>query len=430
MIIYNLFPLLAGDVRDWKPHLVRAAEMGFDSVFINPVQYPGYSGSLYSIKDYFRLNPLMADGASPEESIAEFKRMAKEAEALGLKLIADLVISHSAFDCDLIKEHPQWYVREHGRVVHPSCMDGHKKVVWGDLAKFDHKHSKDKEGMYQFLSRVVEFLVDLGFKGFRCDAAYQVPQSFWRRLTKETLAKCPDVVFLAETLGCSPMETAETAKSGFQYTFNSSKWWDFHHPWLIEQYNLLREHAMSVSFPESHDTVRLAAEVHGHIDAVKQRYFFSALFSSGVMIPIGFEFGFRKRLHVVKTRPDDWEDTGVDLSDFIKRVNRIKSQNPVFLEEAPTEVLPADNPQVLFLWKGSLRAGQEALIILNKDAYNPQHFHTDNLYQHVQAAGPLVDVSPEFPLDYLPTPFEYTLRPGQGIVLVTPKTHGVASNEG
>jgi len=109
MIIYNLFPSLTGNVRDWKPHLIRAAEMGFDWVFINPIQYPGYSGSLYSIKDYFRLNPLFVDGASSTESVAEFKRMAQDAQALGRKLMVDLVVSHCAFDSDLITEHPGWF---------------------------------------------------------------------------------------------------------------------------------------------------------------------------------------------------------------------------------------------------------------------------------------------------------------------------------
>ena len=46
MTIYNLFPLLAGEVRHWKPHLQRAADMGFDWVFVNPIQFPGFSGSL------------------------------------------------------------------------------------------------------------------------------------------------------------------------------------------------------------------------------------------------------------------------------------------------------------------------------------------------------------------------------------------------
>src|SRR2546426_1669296 len=108
MIIYNLFPSLTGNVRDWTPHLIRAAEMGFNWVFLNPVQYPGYSGSLYSIKDYFRLNPLLADGATPKECVAQFRAMAAEAAALGLNLMVDLVVSHCAFDSDLVQEHPAW----------------------------------------------------------------------------------------------------------------------------------------------------------------------------------------------------------------------------------------------------------------------------------------------------------------------------------
>ena len=137
------------------------------------------------------------------------------------------------------------------------------------------------------------------------------------------------------------------------------------------------------------------------------------------MVPIGFEFGFRRKLHVVKTRPEDWEQTQTDITAFIRGVNRAKSQNPIFQEDAPTEMLPTNNSNILFLWKGSLHARQEALIILNKDILNKQYFQTNDLYQYVQGEGPLMDLSPEFPLDYLPTQYEYNLRPGQGIVLVT-----------
>jgi starch synthase (maltosyl-transferring) len=345
--------------------------------------------------------------------------MAREAEGLGLKLMVDLVISHCAFDADLIKQHPAWFKRENGQIVHPSCMEGEKKVVWRDLAQFDHKQTKDPEGLFRYLLKVVDFLVELGIQGFRCDAAYQVPAPFWKRLIAETRRRHPGALFLAETLGCSPMETAATARSGFEYIFNSAKWWDFSSPWLIEQYELTRDQSKSVSFPESHDTPRLAEETQGNVEAIKRMYLFASLFSSGVMMPIGFEFGFRRRLHVVKTRPADWEETGVDLTGFIQAANRAKRNNPVFLEDASTEILPTHNPAVLLLWKGSLPAGQEALIILNKDASQPQHFHAENLYEYVQSPGPLVDVSPEHALDFLPTPYDYTLRPGQVIVLVT-----------
>jgi starch synthase (maltosyl-transferring) len=419
MIIYNLFPLLAGNVRNWTPHLQRAADLGFDWVFINPVHYPGYSGSLYSVKDYFRLNPLFVEGTTPRQQAAEFKRMAATAKKLGLKLMVDLVVSHCAFDSDLIRQHPKWFKHEHGKIAHPWCMEGEKKVVWKDLAQFDHKHTPDKERLFRYLFEVVEFLISLGVQGFRADAAYQVPDVFWQRLITETHKKHPGVVFLAETLGCSPAQTAQTARAGFEYIFNSSKWWDYTSPWLLEQYNLTRAFAKSVSFPASHDTPRLAGDLPDDLAAVKRQYLFSALFSAGIMMPIGFEFGFRRRLHVVDTRPTDWEETGVDLSPFIRAVNHIKAANPVFQEDAPTEVLATQNPNILYLWKGSLSARQEALIVLNKDRANKQHFATDNLYRDIQGSGPLYDVSPEYPLDYLPTPYEYGLRPSQVIVLVT-----------
>ena len=53
MKIYNLFPLLAGPFSRWTEHFTRAAAMGFDWAFVNPIQQPGASRSLYSIADYF-----------------------------------------------------------------------------------------------------------------------------------------------------------------------------------------------------------------------------------------------------------------------------------------------------------------------------------------------------------------------------------------
>jgi starch synthase (maltosyl-transferring) len=187
----------------------------------------------------------------------------------------------------------------------------------------------------------------------------------------------------------------------------------------MEQYVLTRDIAPSVSFPESHDTIRLCEEVDGNIEGLTQRYLFSALFSAGVMMPVGFEFGFRRKLHVVKTRPKHWEETDIDLTSFITKVNKIKEKYAVFQEEALTEMLHHGNPNVLVIWKASVHTEEEALLILNKDMNNTQLFRAENLLDFVQAGGPLVDVSPEYPIDYVPMPFEFDLRPGQGLVFVT-----------
>jgi starch synthase (maltosyl-transferring) len=420
MIIYNLYPLLAGKFRDWERHLSRASELGFNWIFVNPIQQPGRSGSLYSISDYYGFNPLLVDQKNEKKPQEQLRETIKKAERLGLKLMVDLVINHCSVDAKLIKAHPEWFLwGSDGHVAHPFCYENRKKVIWKDLARFDHKHTKDKEGLFRFFLDVVRFLIELGFKGFRCDAAYQLPKSLWQRLIRETKKRYPDVMFFAETLGCQPDQTRETASAGFDYIFNSSKWWDFRSHWLMKQYALTRDIVPSIGFPESHDTVRLCEEFHGNIAGLKQRYLFAALFSAGVMMPMGFEFGFRKKLHVVKTKPADWETTDIDLTSFIKEVNKIKAGHAVFQEEAPTEMINHGNPNVLLMWKASTTTQEESLLILNKDADNKQDFCAENLHEFVQAGAPLVDISPEYPMAYIPEPFTYDLRPGQGIVLIT-----------
>jgi starch synthase (maltosyl-transferring) len=420
VIIYNLFPLLAGPFSTWERHLVRAAEMGCSWIFVNPIQRPGTSGSLYSVADYYGFNPLLIDRESKKDAHEQVKEVVETAERIGLKMIIDLVINHWSVDSDLLKTHPEWFLRDRkGRVAHPFCQENGRKVVWTDLARLNHTNSRDKEGLFQFFFSVVKYLVGLGFKGFRCDAAYQVPGSLWRRLISETKKIDPSVLFFAETLGCRPAQTVRTARTGFDFIFNSSKWWDFRSPWLMEQYDLTRKIAPSISFPESHDTVRLCEELGGNVEGVKQRYLFAALFSTGVMIPIGFEFGFRKKPHVVSTRPEDWEETDLDLTPFITKVNKIKEQYAVFQEDAATQMLPTGNPNVLLMRKASISTQGQSLLILNEDIHAKQHVYVENLRELVRRGTRLVDVSPEYPMDHVPSPFSYDLRPGQGIVLVT-----------
>ncbi|MFH1076267.1 MAG: alpha-amylase family glycosyl hydrolase [Pseudomonadota bacterium] len=420
MNIYNLFPLLGGHFSQWRHHVERAADMGFNWIFVNPIQYPGFSGSLYSIKDFFQINPLLIDPQSKKKPETQAKDLAALTKKLDINMMIDLVINHCAVDSDLLKQHREWFMwDESGSVVHPSCNENGKKIVWGDLAKFNHNHTSDQEGMYQYFFSIVKYLISIGFKGFRCDAAYQVPGRIWKRLICDTKQLYPDVLFFAETLGCTVDETMETARSGFDYIFNSSKWWDLSSRWCVEQYHLTREITASISFPETHDTLRLCDELHGNINGLKQRYLFSALFSSGVMMPIGFEFGFTKRLHVVNTRSEHWEQTDIDLRDFIRSVNKLAGIYTIFQEECPTEMVNIDNPNVLVLWKASIHSRDEAIIIINRDIHNKQRFTIQRLRDLVQAGKPLVDVSPEYQMDFIPEPFSYKLRPGQGIVLVT-----------
>src|SRR5205814_2219540 len=77
-------------------------------------------------------------------------------------------------------------------------------------------------------------------------------------------------------------------------------------PWLLEQYEQFRHIAPSIGFPESHDTERLVTELvtagfpEHEIEAhYRQAYALAAAFSTGVMMPMGFEYGWARRLAVV-----------------------------------------------------------------------------------------------------------------------------------
>ncbi len=363
--IYNLFPLLAGPLPRWRPHLERAAGMGFTWIFLNPFHESGFSGSLYSVKDHYRLDLRLQDGTGrPAEK--QLRDMLGEAARRGLAVMMDLVINHTAIDSPLVREHPDWFKRDAtGQLVHPGAKDGERRVVWRDLAEVDNACSPDRESLWAYWRKLALYYAGLGFRGFRCDAAYQVPAALWRDLIGTVKACHPEVLFFAETLGCTPEQTLETAGAGFDFIFNSSKWWDFHEPWCLGQYAATALVIPSISFPESHDSPRLAAELNGDRHAVLQRYAFAATFSTGVMMPIGFEYGFHKRLHVVKTTPADWETPGWDLTGAIAAINRTKAAHRPLNEEGPITPVDLDDPRLFGFAKRTQDGDEEVLVILN-----------------------------------------------------------------
>ena len=338
-LIYNLFPTLFGPIPAWEEHLDRIADMGFTWIYLNPISTPGLSGSLYAVKDYYAINPLLlpASGEDPEKALIRFL---KAAERRKIRVMLDLVFNHTAIDSPLTVQHRDWFaVDEDGHIKNPFAIDPAdttKITVWGDLAELEYWPPPDPEGLRHFWDQVISYYLRLGFTGFRADAAYKVPGDFWGLLIGEARAIFPEVRFFAETLGCRLSELGQLRTAGFDFIYNSSKWWDFKADWCLDQYNRFRHLAPSISFPESHDTDRLAKESGGSVEEARQRYLFAAFFSTGLMITAGFEYGFKKKLNVVKTRPQDWEEKrGYDLSTYISQVNRMKKNCPVLLEEGP-----------------------------------------------------------------------------------------------
>ena len=367
-IIYNFFPLLAGSIKDWGNHIPRIAGMGFDWIYLNPFHYPGFSGSLYAVKDYFAFNPRLLEDVEgdPFQALGHFCRLA---EAKDMAVMMDLVINHTASDALLVAEHPQWYARNpDGALKHPCAIDpadSRRVTVWGDLAELEFSPPPDPDGLLKFFLEVISRYLQVGIRGFRCDAAYKVPGDFWAELIRQTRRLDPETCFLAETLGCRLPEIKQLKKAGIDLLYNSSKWWDFQAPWCLEQYRENRQIAPSISFPETHDTARLITEAGGNRAVVRQRYLFAAFFSAGLLMPMGFEYGLPAKLDVIHTHPGQWQEKPYDLSEFITQVNRMKRTCPVLQEEGPIERLTREGLPVVMLRKSSATHPGQVLAVIN-----------------------------------------------------------------
>jgi starch synthase (maltosyl-transferring) len=422
-IIYNLFPTLIGPPDRWVPHARRAREMGFNWLYLNPVFYPGFSGSLYAIKYTDRLHPALTPGDNRTD-VEQLRPVLQQVRHVGLEVMIDLVINHTARDSPLVTEHPEWFRRgADGRVLSPFAIDpanAERVTVWGDLAEIDNRDSPDREALWRHWEELVERLVALGFTGFRGDAAYKVPASLWRRLIERAKQKRPETIFVAETLGCRLEEIEALAKAGFDYFYNSSKWWDFLEPWCLDQHARFRSVAPSISFPESHDTGRLAAESGGSESVQRQRFVFAALFSEGVQMTVGYEFGFCRQPHVIDTQPSDWETASFDLTPVIRQVNALKVRHPLLATEGVLRWAPRQVEGVTILERWSDDSGRyRGLVLVNRDPLAGRGVPVDStgLPSGTRVFRLCV---PNMPAAGTPLPDRVQLGPGEVVLLMEP----------
>ena len=375
ILIYNLFPRLAGPLCAWQPHLERAAEMGFNWAYVNPFYEMGSAGSLYGVAEHRRVAPEFLDPRDDRDPWDQVSLMLGRAHAAGLKVMAELVVPHMAIDSPLVAAHPSWFVRDaDGGLLHPGVTDVKgRPVLWTDLVQVANVESSDRAGLWAYWKEVVTLLLEVGFDGLRAHMAQEAPGELWRVLIRHARSLRPDALLLAHTLGCPDWQTIEVAEQDFDLCLNSSRWWDFQQSWCLDQYRSTADRTRTVSFPETYGGPRLMRELGGKAAAVRMRYLFSALFSSGVMIPLGFEYGFTKPLDARQSRPEDWESPRSDLSDFIRSVNALKGRHRVFHEDSLVERVEHPGTAIVALRKVSRDGRQRALLVLNAD---PRREHT------------------------------------------------------
>jgi starch synthase (maltosyl-transferring) len=147
--------------------------------------------------------------------------------------------------------------------------------------------------------------------------------------------------------------------------------------------------------------------------ALKARYALAALFSTGVLMPIGYEWGYRRSLHVVATTPQDREATGIDISDFITAINVLRPRiAPLNCEGAQWALSGPDSSYVALLRfdAGHPEAATSATLVLANLSGVPQTVDPATL---LARTGGLLDSF----ADVTPGSSPLTVRPGLPLTL-------------
>jgi glycosidase len=304
LISYNQFPLHYHNIKEMETDLPRIRQMGFTSVWTNPLFEPCQSvdlvkhefsingdanevhsdpGSIYATRS-FNINHKLS--GHNDEAISESERRKRDyadirhytdaARAQGLTPLYDFVMRQVAVDNPLLQKKPHWFKRHsNGNYVFFGRDENYRAtgVSWDDVVEFNYDNpAVRKEVVNEYLKPMADIVVkQFGFEGFRIDAAGKLPRSVYEeiipyvdKLCKETHGK--PAVIIGETLGQNINEFLHTGgymdyiyNSIYFQPFNSRKMWEKDDTWFAHTKGQLQEQvAPTIGFPENHDVIRLA----------------------------------------------------------------------------------------------------------------------------------------------------------------------------
>lgn len=169
--------------------LNRIKDLGTDILYLMPIHpigelnRKGTMGSPYAIKDYYGISPDLG-------TLNDFKKLIKQAHALNIKVMLDIVFHHTAPDHVWVKEYPSFYVYKKGKLAN-------KVGEWSDIADFEFDHNPE---LINKLTDVLLYWTALGVDGYRFDVASMIPKEFYDCAFPRVKAQNPNTLFLAESI--------------------------------------------------------------------------------------------------------------------------------------------------------------------------------------------------------------------------------------
>ena len=354
-----------GRLVGWLDH---AISLGASGIALGPVFASRSHG--YDTTDHYRIDPRLGDDA-------DFDRLVEEAHRRGLRILLDGVFNHVGPDFGRYRdavdrgdpESATWFRGRPGRF---HTFEGH-----GDLITLNHR----SRAVIDYTVEVMTHWLGRGADGWRLDAAYAVPESFWAQVLPRVRKAHPDCWVVAEVIHGDYGAFVQGAgvDSVTQYELWKAIWsslndGNFHElDWALQRHNGFLDTFAPLTFVGNHDVTRIVSKLNppehvGHALVL--------LFTVGGIPTVyaGDELGYRGIKEdraggddavrpEFTAAPADLDGAAGDTLALHRYLIGLRRRHP-WLHEARTEALQLDNRGYVY----ATRRGDDVLIVaLNID---------------------------------------------------------------
>jgi cyclomaltodextrinase len=360
-----------GQLLSWLDYVV---ELGASGLALGPVFSSESHG--YDTTDYYTIDPRLGDDADFDELIAQ-------AHARGLKVLLDGVFNHTGRSFEpfqrVLAEGPKAATASWFRLTWPDSdwspgnepeyedFEGHHHLV-----ALNHEETE----VAHFVTDVMKHWLGRGADGWRLDAAYAVPPSFWKPVLAEVRREHPEAYFLGEYIhGDYAAEVrASTLDSVTQYELWKAIWSSLNDgnfyelAAALERHNGFLDTFVPLTFVGNHDVTRIASKLENP-DLLPLALTVLLTVGGTPSIYYGDEQAFRGVKEdraggddavrpAFPAGPSDLATVGRPVYHVHQELISLRRRH-AWLHGAPTEVLTLSNEHLVF----EARANGDALVV-------------------------------------------------------------------
>ena len=251
----NRLPRLKG----WLDHLI---SWGGNGLLLGPIFTSSSHG--YDTIDYFQVDPRLGDDA-------DFDALAAACRKRGVRLLLDGDLQSCwprlpAGRAGTVRRTgigaEDWvsHLYDTDGVITADYFEGHDNLI-----TLNHSSTRVQE----YVREVMLHWLRRGIDGWRLDAAYAVPASFWAAVLPAVREEFPDAWFVGEMIHGDYIDYVKT--SGLDSVTQYELWWaiwtsintiNFHElQWTLGRNAKFVEHFLPLTFLGNHDVTRVASQI-------------------------------------------------------------------------------------------------------------------------------------------------------------------------